>query len=218
MTTRTIHVSNLFSIDLLNRMIDEGFVNRQKHPELDLWIYNYSHTCQFSRVWNDVTLQCRGLILDADMNIVSRPFSKFFNLEEHPRSDVRFSKKDFQVFEKLDGSLGILYPTGTRYAIATRGSFTSDQALRASMLLQERYVDFVPEPGYTYLFEIIYPDNRIVVDYGGVEGLVFLCAVDNVTGANVFEFGGSGDWPGLKAARYDVTCQTCILSITLRVT
>lgn len=209
-----MHISRLFKPERLEEMIRDGFVNMQTHPTLDLRILNYSSACQYARVWNDVTLNCRGLIIDGDDNIVSRPFQKFFNIEEHPRSDVRFSKKDFQVFEKLDGSLGILYPTPLNgYSIATRGSFTSDQALRGTMVLRE-IMDmmaetgepFVPAEGFTYLFEIIYPENRIVVNYGDVDSLVFLCAVENETGANVFNFGTSADWPGPVANRYDVSC------------
>jgi RNA ligase len=37
-------------------------------------------------------------------------------------------------------------------------------------------------PGYTYLFEIIYPENRIVVDYDGAEKLVVLGCYNNETG------------------------------------
>jgi RNA ligase len=39
--------------------------------------------------------------------------------------------------------------------------------------------------GYTYLFEIIYPENRIVVDYGGVSRLVLLAAIKTDTGEEI---------------------------------
>lgn len=194
-------------------MIDQKMVNVQKHPDLDLYVFNYSNLCQYGRVWNDVTLNCRGLIVDGDDNIIARPFAKFFNIEELSPSDVRLSKKDFQVFEKLDGSLGILYPTADSWAIATRGSFGSDQAKHATLVLREfmetmEKVErpFVPAEGFTYLFEIIYPENRIVVDYGNTDTLVFLCAVHNETGSNVFDFGGAASWSGQTANRYGVDC------------
>jgi RNA ligase len=40
-------------------------------------------------------------------------------------------------------------------------------------------------PGHTYLAEIIYPENRIVVDYGNEEKLVVLGAYNNETGKEV---------------------------------
>lgn len=210
-----MHISRLFKPERLEQMINEGFVSVQRHPTLDLRILNYTAATQYARVWNDVTLNCRGLIIDADDSIVARPFPKFFNIEEHPRSDILFSK-EFMAFEKMDGSLGILYHTGgdkhyaSSFAIATRGSFTSDQAIKGTeMLHRTRFLSsgrFFPEEGYTYLFEIIYPENKIVVDYGDTEALVFLCAVHNETGANVFEFGSEADWPWLRANRYEVKC------------
>lgn len=194
-----MHVSQLFNVDKLDKMLAEGFVSVQTHPSLPLFIYNYTAAAQYAQCWNDVTIQCRGLILDADRNVVARPFPKFFNIEEHSRSDILFSRP-FQVFEKLDGSLGILYNGNS---IATRGSFTSPQAVKGTEMLWEQ-LNFTPAEGYTYLFEIIYPENRIVVDYGGTEGLIFLCAVHNETGANVFSFGDDRDWPGLSAKRYTI--------------
>jgi hypothetical protein len=38
---------------------------------------------------------------------------------------------------------------------------------------------------YTYLFEIIYPTNRIVVDYGAAQRLVLLAAVETQTGVEL---------------------------------
>ena len=37
-------------------------------------------------------------------------------------------------------------------------------------------------PGYTYLFEIIYPENRIVVNYGDMEELIVLGVIETETG------------------------------------
>lgn len=164
-------------------MIDEKYISVQKHPFADLFIYNYTQKCQFDSVWNEETMQCRGLIMDSKGNIKARPFKKFFNYEQHVGEDSKISGlpvEDFEVFEKLDGSLGILYWIGDNPVIATRGSFTSDQAVKGSQLLN-KYAN-VWNRDYTYLFEIIYPENRIVVDYGKKEELVLLAAINTFTG------------------------------------
>jgi RNA ligase len=170
---------------LLREMLDERMVIIQKHPGAALFIYNYTNKAQYEGVWNEITLQCRGLILDADLNIVSRPFKKFFNLEEHP-ADV-IPNEPFEVFEKLDGSLGILYWLGDVPHIATRGSFISEQAVHASGILLERYNTGFDQldRNLTYLFEIIYPQNRIIVDYGDKDDLVLLAVIDNKTGEDL---------------------------------
>lgn len=160
----------------------DGFVVRQNHPKADLFIYNYSPKAQYERVWNEVTLNCRGLIMDGAMNVVARPFQKFFNLGEHENQLI--PNEPFEVYEKMDGSLGILYWHNNQPHIATRGSFTSDQSVKANVILHEKYGHVLPllNPAKTYLFEIIYPENRIVVDYGSTEDLVLLSVVDIATG------------------------------------
>ena len=163
-------------------MIEQGYVQMQKHPAADLFIYNYTAKAQYERVWNDVTLQCRGLILDGNENVVARPFHKFFNLDEMENQFI--PDEPFEVYEKLDGSLGILYWHNNEAYIATRGSFTSVQAEKANAILKARYSSSVSnlDKSKTYLFEIIYRENRIVVDYGQMEDLILLAIVDTKTG------------------------------------
>ncbi len=170
---------------LLHSMINDGFVNVNKHPTHDLFIYNYTAKAQYERVWNDITLACRGLILDGNYNVVARPFEKFFNLGEMENQVV--PNEAFEVFEKVDGSLGILYFVDNEAFIATRGSFVSDQAVKATWILQSKYADILRgcDKSKTYLFEIIYPENRIVVDYGGMEDLILTAIIDNETGADM---------------------------------
>lgn len=189
-------------LEKLDRMVREGLVSKQTHPEADLHIYNYTPACVYARAWNDITLLTRGLILDGEGNIVERPFEKFFNVEDHSRSDLIF-KEPFQAYEKMDGSMGVLYFVGDLPAVATRGSFKSDQAQWATEHLRNTHRGWTPDRDHTYLFEIIYPANRIVVDYGGFEGLVFLAAIHKETGHSVFRFGDERDFPGVHVKRFD---------------
>lgn len=176
------HLSALFSLDALQHALNEHLVVRRKHPDADLYILNYTARCQYERgLWNPVTTQCRGLIHDGDGVIVARPFRKFFNYgqAEAPAMDLT---APVVVTDKADGSLGILYPLGDSYAIATRGSFIGDQAVHATALWRERYAHIRPPVGITPCFEIIYPSNRIVLDYGQFDDLLLLGAVEIETG------------------------------------
>lgn len=175
------------NIENLRKLVDQGLLTCREHDTEDLLIWNYTKKCQFEQMWLPETLNCRGLITRADGLIVERPFKKFFNLEEHELTGGSIPEADPLVFEKMDGSLGIMYPTVTGWAIATRGSFNSDQAKKATEILRTKYRNFEPAAGYTFLFEIVYPKNRIVVDYGEIEDLYFLCAIDRATGVQVHD-------------------------------
>lgn len=172
----------MIDIIKINELVNQKYVSVQKHPEADLYIYNYTQNTQYDGFWNEITLMCRGLILDGQGNVMARPFSKFFNLEEH--KPVEIPKENFEVFEKMDGSLGILYWYNNLPYIATRGSFNSDQAIWATNFLHNNYSHIFDEidRNKTYLFEIIYPENRIVVDYKGKEDLVLLAVRDTESG------------------------------------
>jgi RNA ligase len=165
-----------YNLEVLSEYIDKGLVVKQNHPTLPLSIYNYSRTTQYDGMWDDITLNCRGLVLDNEGNVIAKPFPKFFNMEE--LSDGEIPKESFEVFEKMDGSLGIFFHYGGEFHMATRGSFTSEQAIKGMEIATRNRLYMECVPGFTYLFEIIYPENRIVVDYGDEERLVLLSIVN----------------------------------------
>ena len=169
-----------FDINILNDYIQKGLVVKNDHPTLPLSIYNYSRTCQYENKWDNITKSCRGLILDKDGNVIAKSFDKFFNLEEHSTEEI--PNEDFEIYEKLDGSLGILFWYQGKWILASKGSFVSEQALKGKQILNSKYnVEPIPK-GYTTLLEIIYPENRIVCNYGDDEVLVVLSMISNASG------------------------------------
>jgi RNA ligase len=85
----------------------------------------------------------------------------------------------------MDGSLGIMFEYNGQMVCATRGSFTSDQSKwMTNFAIKNNYQNLIVS-GSTYLFEIIYPENRIVVDYQGQERLVLLGIINAETGEEV---------------------------------
>jgi RNA ligase len=214
-------------LSTLEKYYEDGLLHKQTHPNLDLTIWNYSPKVQYEKLWDDITMQCRGLVTNSKGDIVARPFKKFFNYEEHKPEDI--PNEDYVVYEKMDGSLGILfyyeyelsdekryniwfnnnYETGMErffdsnnlpdfnnpyyeptpktkgeWIMATRGSFTSPQAIKGKEILNKYDISPLRKDN-TYLFEIIYPENRIVVDYGNEEKLVVLGAIHTETGDEV---------------------------------
>lgn len=214
-------------LEKLETYFQNGLLSKQKHPKYDLFIWNYTPKVQYDRLWDDITIQCRGLVTDSKGKIIARPFKKFFNYEEHKPEDI--PNEDYVVYEKMDGSLGILfyyeeeltdetryniwfnnnYETGMErffnpndlpdfdnsyyeptpkkrgeWVLATRGSFTSPQAIKGREILDRHDISAWRKDN-TYLFEIIYPENRIVVDYKGEEKLVVLGGIHTETGEEI---------------------------------
>ena len=193
------HLGSIVDESLLADAIASGLVSVRS--EGSLRILNYTPRATYDRAWNEATLTCRGLILDEADRVVARPFPKFFGPAEPDAPPVP-EGRPMVVTEKLDGSLGIAYhhPEGG-IRLATRGSLTSDQALVATDIWHEKYPGVQFGQGVTPLFEIVYPGNRIVTDYGDMRDLVLLAVIDVRTGADLPL--DIIDWPGPRAPRYD---------------
>lgn len=181
----------------INELVNQGYIKEEKHPEVDLWIYNYTDKTQREKNWCLESLISRGLIVNSDRQIQARPFIKFFGFEqwESPIPDGTY-----RVYDKLDGSLGISYWIDDEMYIATRGSFVSPQTYKAKEILNT--MDYQFDPNITYMFEIIYPENRIIVDYKGEEKLVLLAAINTITGEE-FEL-QQFEYPFEKARTYEI--------------
>lgn len=183
--------------DEFEACVKVGYIMVNYHPTVEgLRIICYTQTCNSDKYWNDTTIKCRGLIVDKDDNIIARPFQKFFNYEEHEVCENILKPKDIdelacewnpEIYEKLDGSLGILYWVDDVPYIATKGSFESDQAKHATQLLHTKYRHVWSHllRSKTYLFEIIYPEDLHVVTYKDVDD-IFLLAV--ISTENFFEY------------------------------
>lgn len=211
-----VQAVNIFEIfpdqQLARDMLKGGYIRRQVNASNTLAIYNYTEKAVFDSVWNHVTLTSRGLIFDiASGQIKARPFKKFFNYNQIQAHPILLDER-VTVMDKLDGSLGIWYRDEHGVpAIATRGSFLSDQAKMASRMLTLTYGGWAPSNDeWTPLFEIIYPENRIVIDYGGSRKLVLLGAVHKATGIELhanqaaatlgWPYGVAEMWPGMTYA------------------
>ena len=164
-------------LEILNKYHEDGLLYKQVHPTLDLTIWNYTEKVQYEGLWDEITLMCRGLVTNSKGEIVARPFKKFFNMEEGKHTPT----SEFEVYEKMDGSLGICFFYNDEWHMATRGSFTSEQAIKGRELLN-KYKYRYSSTDCTYLFEIIYPENRIVVNYGTNEKLVMLAVIQTNSG------------------------------------
>jgi RNA ligase len=193
MSPAPLKLNQMLDSALLDAMVAERFVKVTAATRTGLRIFNYTARAQYEECWNPVTMACRGLIVNELDEVVARPFAKFFNYD---KGLVAGLDAAVQVTEKMDGSLGILYRAGEELRIATRGSFASEQALHATGVLQERHAGFVPVEGWTYLFEIVYPQNRIVVDYGDRDELVLLGAVEIESGRSVALEDAASNWNG----------------------
>lgn len=167
--------------EILTYYVDNNYISQEKHPTKNIFIYNYTAKCKNDCMWNEITLWCRGLILDSQNNIIARPMRKFFEYEQ--LIDEFKPNGNFTITKKIDGFLGILYWINNMPFIATRGSFISHQAIKANTILYTKYLHVLSQlnTNYTYLFEIVYKNDYLIIDYGETEDLILLYIFDNTS-------------------------------------
>mmetsp|Transcript_10376 Transcript_10376/g.24919 ORF Transcript_10376/g.24919 Transcript_10376/m.24919 type:complete len:448 (-) Transcript_10376:529-1872(-) len=173
------HPARAMDFDRLLSGLDEAVNNKKTilaktDPSGRLTLYNYGQT----NTWGIFECLARGLVLDVpNRQVIATPFPKFFNYGEITKNVLPTTTCRFEASEKVDGSLGIAYHFDDEWHIATRGSFQSTQAEWATkwfrLHVSPRLLD--DYRGSTLLFEIIYPENRIVINYD-YSGLVLLGA------------------------------------------
>lgn len=159
-----------------------------------------------------IAQECRGLILSPVLGsvqsvaplgetiVLARPFQRFFNLGQGAAAPVDFDHPETRFYEKLDGTLTLLYfdPVVSEWHVATRsvpeanlpidgfGDFTF-RTLFERAVVDTTGLDFNSFVRFldvqtTYIFELTTPLNRIVVNYEDYK-VYLLGARANSTGA-----------------------------------
>lgn len=178
-----MYVSDVLDTELLESHVRNGYVTARSHPHLPLTVFNYTPKTVYEPLWDEVTLRCRGLIADNTGLIVGNCMNKFFNYGEIHAKSIDVSGP-VQVTDKLDGSMGSVIFYNGDLVVATRGSFESDQAKWAHYYISNNTelldaFKIICSENVTAVVEIIYPENRIVVDYGSMMAVVLIGAIGN---------------------------------------
>ena len=129
--------------------------------------------------------ECRGIIFDINGFIMSRPFHKFFNVNEREETQTHLidMSQPHTIMEKMDGSMIRPVWQNMLLRLATKMGVT-DIAEEAEKLLTAEQYDWLEQvmlTGVTPIFEYIAPTNKIVIEYGEPK-LVLLAMRNNESG------------------------------------
>jgi hypothetical protein len=138
----------------------------------DRYVFNYNQI--ESPKFDNITCECRGLILDTDFNIMCRSFDRFFNYGEgNEHIDINWS--EYNLVEKLDGSLINLYydNINDKWQYATRGTAFAESCTSIGntfesiclKIFDPKHHDLILLKDFTYIFELTSPENRVVTPY-----------------------------------------------------
>ncbi len=170
----------------------------------ELWLFKYNQI--ESDMSNEIVQECRGIILSKKNNewtIVCKPFTKFFNYGEPLAFDIDINCSI--VYEKVDGSLLKMYYYNNEWIVATNGTINSKycETRIPEKTFYDLFIDVVGDDGFeqmknrmnkndVYLFELVHPLSRIVVDYKDKKELVFIGhrysnGIEHIPTADIFD-------------------------------
>ena len=118
----------------LNKLVKDGYVRVQRHPQLPLSIYTYTQKTEVERNWTPETLMVRGLVLDDSGRIVINCVPKFFNIGQPGAEKVAF--EDCYITATEDGyMIQIINDHEYGLIVTSKGAFESKYTLTARNLV-----------------------------------------------------------------------------------
>lgn len=197
----------------LERLSEELGIRVKAYPEQDTYVLNYDQIN--SPKTHPIVRECRSLVINSKLEVVSRSFDRFFNYGEG-ECEVDFSSAF--AMEKADGSLiGLYFNPGTdKWEFRTRGTGFAESEMPMGRVFKEAILDCIGltdeelqdamnsnggvARNLTTIFEFTSPENRIVTRYEKPE-LVVLAVRENSTGIYPVELNGEN----VEAAAYVVS-------------
>lgn len=173
----TITLTEMFDLRALYQAVNGGYVSVIPHPYLPLALYTTTDKITNPLVWPPEIEACyRGLIVNTETGeIICRPWQRIYNSRK--LNILWEADTPVEVTESIDGQLGLLYPDSTQqtgFAIATRNSFSNQVAIHATDKFQLTCGQWKPRAGFTYLFEIVCPETKNIVNYGQEDDLYLI--------------------------------------------
>lgn len=135
--------------------------------------------------WDKSNLQFRSSVYNANGELISASFPKFFNLGEKP---ALYSNpdtfRDQEVLEKVDGSTLVVSKYNGNLMIRTRGTVDATQLVNGHEIdfLMKKYplaFSFEENDNSSRIFEWVSPHNKMVIDYGDEPDLYLIGIINH---------------------------------------
>ena len=138
-----------------------------KYPGLQ--VIKYTRSAFWDGAWDPILVELRGLVVDEDYNVISRPFRKVFNRNE-PNGGLLpedFDRdEEVTAYRKINGFMAAVTfsPKHGGVIVSTTGTTDSDYAKLASKYVIEAIEDgYQPRFGITDIFEVCDPSDRHII-------------------------------------------------------
>jgi hypothetical protein len=175
-----------------------------------IYVLKYRKSVFYDNLWNDFLEECRGTIVDADFNVVSRPFTKIYNYGVEAKAPVLADNTLVTAYRKVNGFMVAMTWYNNDILVSTTGSTQNDYVdyAKEMMLKHQCWADWQMEilaaKGMTLMFECVHPNDPHIVPEDA--GMYFLGHRENSWDSKVEMYGVSkSNW----AKDYALACLKC---------
>jgi len=167
----------MFKDELKAWVVENPKLVSMKEAGDGIFVLKYKKTVFFDNLWNRFLEECRGTIVDADFNIVSRPFTKIYNYGIEAKAPVLADDTWVTAFRKVNGFMAAMTWYNGDILVSTTGSTASDYVdyAKEMMLAHATWAEWqavLSSEQYqnlTLMFECVHPsDPHIVVEDPGM--------------------------------------------------
>lgn len=180
---------------LNNEDYNKFFAPLQINQHKNFVLIRYATLFEIPEMWEDPNSpyrECRSVVIDLEkMELVSTPFRKFFGVNQVPETmeDVVAEKiakaESIEISDKLDGSMQHATWYNNRIYLFGSQSLDPNNSWRLAAgynLLTAQHQDMIKSyPNFTFIFEMISPNNPHVVQYQQEDEGLYLIGIRNKT-------------------------------------
>lgn len=134
-------------------------------PYAGLSVLKYKNNVFWDNLWHTDTrlLECRGMVVDAEDNVIIWPFTKIFNRFENG-TDLPLDQQVVCV-RKVNGFMATAAVRGEKLLVSTTGTLDSEFSTLARKHLDELKFDRMAFPeDFTFIFEICDRSDPHIID------------------------------------------------------
>lgn len=131
----------------------------------DLSILKYTKAAFYENKWNRYLEECRGTVIDSNWNVISRPFTKIYNLGIESNAPVLDDIVEVDAYRKVNGFMVSVSWYNNDILVSTSGSLESDFVDMAKSLIDIGRAKKVCKawPTTTFIFECVHKNDPHII-------------------------------------------------------
>ena len=190
--------AKMFKDELKTFVLDNPKLVNMRSAGPGIFVLKYSRRVFYDNLWNDFLEECRGTIVDADFNVIARPFTKIYNFQVEDKAPVLSDDTIVTAYRKVNGFMCSLTWHNGDILVSTTGSTANDyvEYAKEMMVKHAKWEDWVlaigSNAGHTFMFECVHASDPHIVPEDA--GMYFLGWRENTWESKINGFGSELIW------------------------